>query len=1054
MKHMTIVALALVVLAGTAAADTVAVDPDPPVAGMAVTVSYDPTGRPLEGAAAVYLHYGYNGWHPTVDPDASMTWNAGTSVWEVTVTVPSQAVEINMAFNDGAGTWDNNDGDNWTIAVTGGEPNPDSVSTSPDPVEASMDVTISYDATGGPLASASAVFLHHGFNNWEIVRSDVAMTWETDHWEATVSVPSYAVEFDCSFFDDSAEPIWDNNDGFDWRLAVSGGVPRVSVNPDPPVAGMDVTITYNPDDTVLEGATQVFLHWGINDFNPTFEDVAMNTNGPVWEVTVTIPIRGCELNFVFNDGAGTWDNNNGNDWNIATEGCVPLESEVDNLYVAKLIDPFDPFFNLLFIGVGGNLENNGSAMVIFIDTDDMTGQTELKAGGAATPPDLMPIASQRSDTFSCRAVGEGTILPEEADYALFVNYSGGEVHFNEYFLSGTAFDQRLCCDGVSTLPVFASQVYAGGVEVNLGVESLLPEGLGYVGGFDDTNLETNPADVVTGLEVGIPMYRLGDGLGANDNVRIWVALMPNNDGVQGQFSNHTLPPSDLLAGYCAPPAMFPLRADLTGYSQFFSTTVTALPTFGGRADGAIVPDDYSGSPDALQTCEAADPVGDGTASVVPDPPLQGEDVTVWYVSEGRPLEGAAQVNLVYGFDGWASAPVEVPMIATNGVTGSEWKVTITAAADALQLDVQFNDGLGVDDDNQGQDWHFTVGRPSSGEVVEIDPNPALAGENVTITYDPTGRVLESAESVWVHYGFNDWSPVMPDEQMTGTGDCKWEVTIPVASFAYGPLGLNMAFNDGGGTWDNNDGNDWDFEVDSSLGEPPWAMDGYVDACATLIGTSEDGSRHLWAGMRDGFLYMCTERSQAGNDHFIFVAGLPGDPAPQPWAKAGTVAQWDAYLAQEVDNGWVGWFDVGDDTFRASVPQNTDLPYLEGQIDIGSELGSVPSTVYVAMGPYPTPDGSPLIPEMQVIPGNGDGNIDFAEYVEQSMLDIEVTGPFADMDFNEDCVVDPADYVLFEACIDGPDSPPAAGCEVEADVDLDLDVDLADWAYFQRRITAN
>jgi hypothetical protein len=394
------------------------------------------------------------------------------------------------------------------------------------------------------------------------------------------------------------------------------------------------------------------------------------------------------------------------------------------------------------------------------------------------------------------------------------------------------------------------------------------------------------------------------------------------------------------------------------------------------------------------------------------------------------------------------------MIATNGVTGSEWKVTITSAADALQLDVRFNDAMGTDDDNNGQDWHFTVGRPSSGDVVEIDPNPAQAGEDVTIVYNPIGRVLEGADTVLIHYGFNDWSPVIdPDPVMTRTDDCKWEITVQVASFAFGPLGLNMAFHDGAGTWDNNDEQDWDFPVESSAGEPPWVMDGQIDACATLIGTSEDGSRHLWAGMREGFLYICTERSQAENDHFIYVAGVPGDPRSQPWAKAGTVADFDFYLAQEVDNGWVGFFDLEDGTFRASVPQNDDLPYLEGQVDIGAELGMVPSTIHIAMGPYPTPNGSPLIPEMQVIPGNGDGNVDAEEYVAQPMLDIEVTGPFARADFNEDCTVDKDDWVLMAPCVNGPENPPGGeGCEVDADLDDDDDVDLADINLFMQAVT--
>jgi len=340
--------------------------------------------------------------------------------------------------------------------------------------------------------------------------------------------------------------------------------------------------------------------------------------------------------------------------------------------------------------------------------------------------------------------------------------------------------------------------------------------------------------------------------------------------------------------------------------------------------------------------------------------------------------------------------------------------------------------------------------------VTVIPDPPVAGQNVTIQYNSEDSPLEGAPQVYLHYGFNDWNPVIsPDPAMTQNVSGQWEITVPVAPFAAGSHGLNMAFNDGAGLWDNNNGNDWHFEVINTTGVSPWVMDGYVDRCATLIATSTNGDLHLYAGLRNGFLYVATERSNdlANRDHFIFVAAMPGAPAGQPWAKAGTVAQWDAYLAQEESNGWVGWFDLVAGTNRQNVGQSMDLPYLEGQFDLAAEIGAIPAQIHLAMGAWGTNNGDPLIPTLQILPGNGDGNIDANEYALVQTLDIQVVPSFDPADFDEDCDVDVDDYDEFQACLNGPGNPPADTCTVDADLDHDGgDVDLADFAIFQESFT--
>jgi hypothetical protein len=95
----------------------VCLDPAPATQGDPVTLHYSPAGGPLAAAAQVSLHLGWNDWNPVISPDAPMTFNAASNRWELTVTVPASATQLDCVFNNGAGTWDNNGGADWHFAV-------------------------------------------------------------------------------------------------------------------------------------------------------------------------------------------------------------------------------------------------------------------------------------------------------------------------------------------------------------------------------------------------------------------------------------------------------------------------------------------------------------------------------------------------------------------------------------------------------------------------------------------------------------------------------------------------------------------------------------------------------------------------------------------------------------------------------------------------------------------------------------------------------------------------------------------------------------------------
>ncbi len=98
-----------------------------------------------------------------------------------------------------------------------------------------------------------------------------------------------------------------------------GGTGPVTVSPAPPVAGNPVTIQYAATGRVLASASQVYIHLGWNNWNPVVSpDAAMTFNSASnwWQDTVAVPANATNLNCVFNNGSGTWDNNGGANWNF------------------------------------------------------------------------------------------------------------------------------------------------------------------------------------------------------------------------------------------------------------------------------------------------------------------------------------------------------------------------------------------------------------------------------------------------------------------------------------------------------------------------------------------------------------------------------------------------------------------------------------------------------------------------------------------------------------------------------------------------------------------
>ena len=157
------------------------------------------------------------------------------------------------------------------------------VCVTPVPPVAGNSITVSYDAAGGPIASAGAVTMHYGFNNWASgTVTDVAMTFNatSNRWQFTLTPPGNATQFDCVFNNGSG--TWDNNGGADWHFAVSSNsTPQTPATPTGLVAtpgSNSIALTWS----TASGATSYVVNRGGSPIGTTtglsYADLGLATN--------------------------------------------------------------------------------------------------------------------------------------------------------------------------------------------------------------------------------------------------------------------------------------------------------------------------------------------------------------------------------------------------------------------------------------------------------------------------------------------------------------------------------------------------------------------------------------------------------------------------------------------------------------------------------------------------------------------------------------------------------------------------------------------------------
>ncbi len=362
-------------------------------------------------------------------------------------------------------------------------------------------------------------------------------------------------------------------------------------------------------------------------------------------------------------------------------------------------------------------------------------------------------------------------------------------------------------------------------------------------------------------------------------------------------------------------------------------------------------------------------VGDGVGSnpnpsnvvmLTPDPPIAGQSVTVTYDPAGRNLSSATSVNMYWGVNGWSG--IQTSAMSRAG-TSQPWSATVTLPSNATVMDIAFNNGTGTWDNNSGADWHFSVqaGTPVTGRCCVAGSCGVTLQSACTGTFTPGG----------------DCASACPPEP---TGSCCAAGTCTVV--AQGACG---------GTWTSG--------ASCTPNPCPFVMDGLLDGGATVVATR--GTRSLHAALRGDVLYIAGPMGPETDDRFIYLAAPPGALAPANWAKQGQIAGFSCFLSSEGSGSYFGWQQQ---TAGAAVTQarGGSSGVLEGTINLRQELalgaGPLPSDLYLAFAQYTTPDNGTLVASMQIPAGNGNGNIEAAEFVRVPICSL-LPGGCCPADFN-------------------------------------------------------
>lgn len=269
-------------------------------------------------------------------------------------------------------------------------------------------VRLCYNKSSGPLAQANEIWIHGGHNGWQDGLSIIAKLEKSekegdDWWYAKVTVPDQALVLDWVFADGPPQQarVYDNNQRQDFHAVVPQSIPdemywveeehriykrlqeerrlreeairakaektarmkaetkertmkvfllsqRHIVYTDPLdiQAGSDVTVYYNPSNTVLNGKPEVWFRCSFNRWTHRRgplppQKMVPAENGSHVKATVKVPLDAYMMDFVLSEreDGGIFDNKNGMDYHIPVFGGIAKEPPMHIVHIAVEMAP-------------------------------------------------------------------------------------------------------------------------------------------------------------------------------------------------------------------------------------------------------------------------------------------------------------------------------------------------------------------------------------------------------------------------------------------------------------------------------------------------------------------------------------------------------------------------------------------------------------------------------------------------------------------------------------------------------------------------------------------
>lgn len=191
-------------------------------------------------------------------------------------------------------------------------------------------------------------------------------------------------------------------------------------------------------------------------------------------------------------------------------------------------------------------------------------------------------------------------------------------------------------------------------------------------------------------------------------------------------------------------------------------------------------------------------------------------ITVTYAANSGPLSNSVPVKM------WASFTGGAPFASYTMSHQGQGTSTFTFASvpdNAPSITVYFqNEAETLTDNRSGQNWSTTIrdcDAPTGPSTVTFSNAPAC--QPVTLDYRPNSHPLQTATQIFAHIGFNDYAIIRPSQPMTRISANLWRITLlPTNNVNQ----LDVVFNNGGSTWDNNGGADWAFPLNVCTGPTP------------------------------------------------------------------------------------------------------------------------------------------------------------------------------------------------------------------------------------------